>query len=243
MQEITVMFAHRGKLMLITLCISASIIMIWLFAHTFFPGLWDIFRPNNELEIADYLRTQGRWKGLVCVFVISFVQLVSIVLPANLIQIASGLIFPWWLAFFACFLGFITANAAVFLLAHKVGKSLQNHFIKSPGAVRLIKKLHTGDPVIIIALAILLPGIPKGIVPYIAASMDIPFRNFMLAVSSVCWIRILLNCVAGYMFIHGNYIFSILFVLAELLISFVVYKNGDRISDAAHRITGRRKHN
>lgn len=243
MQEITVMFATRGKLMLITLCICASAVIIWLFAHTFFPGLWDMFKPNNELEIADYLHTQGRWKGILCAFVMSFVQLVSIVLPANLIQIASGLIFPWWLAFIACFLGFIAANAAVFLLANKVGRKIQNHFIKSPAAVRLIKKLHTGDPVIIIALAILLPGIPKGIVPYIAASMDIPFKSFMFAISSVSWIRILLNCTAGYLFIHGNYIFSVLFVLAELLISFVVYKTGDKISDTAHRLTGRGQQN
>ncbi|MBO5565155.1 MAG: hypothetical protein J5935_06030 [Lachnospiraceae bacterium] len=48
------------------------------------------------------------------------VQVISIVVPGIAVQIAAGIIYAWWKAFFACYIGFVCGHALVFFIVRRI---------------------------------------------------------------------------------------------------------------------------
>ena len=70
------------------LAIAAVITLtIWLIVRLFgkqFTVLFQMLNRGDEDEIAAYLNAQGKWQGMLSIYLISILQVVSIFIPGHI---------------------------------------------------------------------------------------------------------------------------------------------------------------
>lgn len=200
-------------------------ILAWIaFGDTFrdLPHLLKVLRKGNAEEVEAFLQEQGRWKGLLVIFFFSIIQVISIIIPGMAIQIAAGVIYGWFEAFIACYLGFVTGNCLVFMFARRIGGGIGNKLMKRQKDSWLMGKINSTKPEFVFGMACLIPGIPNGIIPYIAATSKIRTIGYALAVAATSWLQIVLNCLAGQFLISGEYLFMILSFAAQIALILIM---------------------
>lgn len=69
-----------------------------------------------------------------------FVQIITIALPSVPIQVAVGVIFGTWRGFLVCYLGYISANALIFISVRKLGAKLEQLLPGKPVEKRAARK-------------------------------------------------------------------------------------------------------
>lgn len=209
--------------------ILLTIYLIYVFFGDFFHTLFELLEHGNEEEIAAYLNSQSQFGGMVALFFISILQVVSIVIPGMIIQITGALIYGWWKSFLVCWLGFTAGNALVFGVARVFGKSIEIAVDKKGNTTWLQKMIKKGNPILVFAVACMIPGIPNGIIPYVAARCDITLKDYTMAVLASSWVQILINCIIGHFLIRGQWAYMILAIAVEAVIILLVIKNRDKI--------------
>ena len=215
--------------LLITLCILMAIGTVLLFIKLF-PGLLDIIRVNNEEAIAEYIRSQSIWKGYLCVVLMNVIQVVSIFLSGNIIYVSSGLIYTWYESFLICYLSFMFTNIAVYGFARTIGKAFEQRLEEGGRFEKIMNKVKSNNPAVIIFLANLLPGIPNGLCPYMAAFLKLDLKHFALTVGLSSWLQILLYCIIGHLIIRGNILASVLVAAIEWILAFICFLLRDKLS-------------
>lgn len=206
-----------------------------------FADLFHLLERGDEKEISEYLNRQGQWQGMFSVYFISILQVVSIVIPGMAIQIAAALIFGWWRAFIATYLGFVSGNILVFIVVRVMGNRIQGLIDTEREAGWLMSKINNANSSFVVALACLVPGIPNGIIPYVAASTDIKLKDFAFAIAASCWIQILLNCVAGYFIVMGQYLFLIISIILQILLIIFVATHREQVLKFIGSLRGNNK--
>ena len=202
----------------------AVVYLVWLAFGRMLPGLIPLLREGNEEAIEHYLAQQSGIKGIISVLLLSMIQVVSVVLPGMAIQVAAGVIYGWWKAILICYTGFVIANLLVFYFDRSVGGESGEIHVKG-WAASFLKKLMDMDPVYMVGIACLIPAIPNGIIPHIAARSKATLKQFAIGVAGCCWIQILTSCLAGSFIIQGEWLFTILCIGAQvLLIAFIVWR-------------------
>ncbi len=205
-----------------------ALLVMYLIWHAFgsmLPGLLPLLREGDQQAITAYLAEQSGVKGIVCVILLSMIQVVSIVLPGMAIHVAAGVIYGWWKAFLMCYFGFVSANTGVFIFAKKVKTNTLQRVSMGKRSVWLMEKLKSTKPPFMVAIASMIPAIPNGIIPYIAAQSDISVKDFTLAIMAGCWIQILTSCIAGSFIIQGDWLFTIItFIIQVIVIGIVIWK-------------------
>ncbi len=213
------------RVVIVLLCTALIFLLIYQSFGTMIPGLIRVLKSGNEKEIADYLSNAGKLDGMLCTIVLQMVQVISIVIPGMPIQIAAGMVYGAFRAFLFTYFGYVSANVIVFAVARHIGTGLVENISFKKKSSWLENKFKTIRPEFVVSLACLMPAVPNGIVPYLAARTQITYINFTLAVAMGSGIPILLSCLTGHFILKGNYTFSIIsIVLLWTLIIFVVRK-------------------
>ena len=211
---------------------AASALTLFLLFRTigsFFSEIYVILRHGSQAELMEYLSRRSQLGGLTILYFMSVLQVISIILPGILIQVSGALIFGWWKSFIVCWLGFVSGNALVFIAARIMGKQMSEMLSLDRKNTWLVRQMNRHDPAFVTALACMVPGIPNGIIPYIAARTRLYLHEFIYAVAESCWIQILLNCIAGHFLIRGQYAFTIFAIILQVVILLVIAKNRDRL--------------
>ncbi len=196
--------------------------LIWSAFGDMFPTLARLLRRGDEAAIEAYIQEEGFWKGAVTVVLLSALQVFSIVFPGLAIQIAAGVIFGGVRAFFMCYTGFVLGNLLVFVIARRMGTHIQGLVTINRKDSWIRDKMRSAHPAFVVAICDLLPGLPNGIVPYMAAQSRIRLRDFLLAVAGVSWIQIMLNCAAGGFLQEGEFFFMALTIVIQVVIFVLV---------------------
>lgn len=223
-----------GKTALICLLCAIVSLIVYFIWQAYGDHIVEIFRlleRGDQEEITEYLRATSRTQGFLLLYVFSILQVVSVVFPCMVIQVAGALIFGWGKSFLLCWLGFVSGNILVFIVARKLGKHISIVLSKNenPKENWLLQKINNGNPIFVVMLACMVPGVPNGIIPYIASQTKIRCKSYALAVAASSWIQILLNCIAGDFLAQGEYLFMILAFALEITIVIVVAKNRDKL--------------
>ena len=74
----------------------------WLVYRAFGPvvlEVWQILQSGNQSDLANYIQEQGHYGAYIALFMISVLQVVSVILPGVIIQFAGAFLFGWWRAF------------------------------------------------------------------------------------------------------------------------------------------------
>lgn len=180
------------------------IFLIWTLFGQRLKELFLLLQHGNEQEIGDYLNAAGEKSGLLSVFFMSVLQVVSIFIPGMAIEVVAGVIYGWLKAFIMTFSGFVFGNVLVFFVARKLGRRINDILDLRSHNSWITEKINRFSPPFVLAMAYLVPGVPNGIVPYIAARVDIRGKTFAKAVAASSWMQILCNCIAGHYLIRRN---------------------------------------
>ena len=209
-----------GRLLLFLGAIALGVFIIWQAFGDIIPQLVRLLKEGNEDEIERFLIEEGSWKAVAAVVFLAMLQVASIVFPGFAIQIAAGIIYGWWRAFLMCYTGFVLGNAVIFLIARRLGTHInglvQFNMGKDKWGIR--EKMKSARPAFVVAVVNLLPILPNGIIPYIAANSPIRFHSYCLAIMVSCWVQIFFNCIAGQFLIQGQYFFMVLAIGAQIAI-------------------------
>ena len=165
------------------------ILIVCLFA--FF--LKDILVPFIKLEIAndmdgakELLRSKGVL-GFFAVTLIEALQMVVIFIPAEFIQISSGLSYPLWLAVLLCDLGVCLGATIIYVLV-RTFKFSNDTYEKKKKTIDAIsndkKNKKAKSTVLLLYFLFLMPLIPFGAICYYGSSTKIGYRKYILTVAT-----------------------------------------------------------
>lgn len=215
-------------LILIALIVLTGVICWFMFKDVLVEMI-ALIRSGDEQQLSAFLAGQSLFNGLAALFLVSILQVVSIVLPGPVFQVAGAVIFGWWRSFLVCWTGFVCGNGLVFFLARFFGRSLTEALGLEQKNGWLLNKMNSADPRFVTALACMIPGIPNGIIPYVAQRCDMRLYSFVFAIAASSWINILLNCIAGHFLARGEYMFTFIAFGLQLVILAVVAMNKEKI--------------
>ena len=173
---------RRGEKVAI-LAILAAILLLF----TFF--LKDIMIPLIRLQLARdmagvqaLLADKGLLGGL-SVMLVEALQMVVIFIPAEFIQISSGLSYPLYVAVPLCDLGVCLGATIIFLLV-RLFKFRSSLFERRRGAIeRVSAELHERNSVLLLYLLFFMPIIPFGAICYYGSG-KLPYHKYILTVAT-----------------------------------------------------------
>lgn len=215
-----------------------TILIILLILQRMLPGFIDILENGDRLEIMEYLRSFGSVRGVLLGFLLQFMQIISIIFPGAPIQIAMGVVFGTWLGFAICVSGYVAANMLVFWLARKLGNGMDKIL---PVKQRKVESIITKSeyPEFMVFLACLVPLLPNGIVPYIAARTNLDLKHYFFSVFFGCIPFMLLLCAVGNNILEGDYLWAAIFGSIIILSIILLYIFRARVISQALRIRNR----
>ncbi|MEG0750981.1 MAG: VTT domain-containing protein [Oscillospiraceae bacterium] len=206
--------------------VVAGIVLVLLLAIVlilshFLPELIPVLKRGNETEIEEYIRSGGTINGVLITVFLCFFQVISVFFPGTPIWIAVGIVFGWFKGYLVCHLSFVAANLTVFTLSRKLSGKLDEIFVSSSEEKKIKFLTDTGNPAFMVVLGCMIPIVPNGSVPYLAARTDIKLKNFFLAVMFGSFPQILAYCAIGNRLLMGDYLFAGL-ILGSILVSVIL---------------------
>jgi len=197
-------------------------ILVWVAFGNKIPGLIPLLKEGDGQKIADYLSQETGIKGIIAVILLQGIQVASIVMPGMAIQVAAGLIYGWLEGFLMCYCGFVLSNWLIFLFARKMGSDRIKDVSMGKTSQWLMEKLNGTKPQFMVVIANMVPAIPNGVIPFIAAKTSITAKEYVKAVAMGSWLQILTSCAAGQFIIRGQWLFTGLAIAFQCLIIVVI---------------------
>lgn len=171
-----------------------SVALIVLTLLVFF--LKDIFFPFIKLEIhkdidgaKELLRSKG-WLGFITVSLVEALQMVVIFIPAEFIQLSSGMSYPWWLAIILCDFGVILGSSIIYFLVN-LFKFDGDIFNKGSKISKYEKQSKVNNAIVLTYVLFIMPIIPFGAICYWLSNKKIPYWKYVLVcatgvIPSIC---------------------------------------------------------
>jgi len=163
------------------------ILIICLFA--FF--LKDILIPFIKLEIAndmDGAKELLGSKGILGFFAVALIealQMVVIFIPAEFIQISSGLSYPLWLAVLLCDLGVCLGATIIYILVRTFKYRNETYEKKKKTIDALDKKnKKSKSTMLLLYFLFLMPLIPFGAICYYGSSTKLGYKKYIFTVAT-----------------------------------------------------------
>ena len=158
--------------------------------------LKDIFFPFIKLEInKDFdgakalLKSKG-WLGFITVSLVEALQMVVIFIPAEFIQLSSGMSYPWYLAILLCDVGVILGSSIIYGLVH-LFKFDGDIFNKGSKITQYEKKIKAKNAVILTYILFIMPIIPFGAICYWFSNKKVSYWRYVITcatgvIPSIC---------------------------------------------------------
>ena len=160
----------------ISLAVIAFVILIalWLVVEIlriYAPGVWAAFSSGNGNALETCFEGADTGYSVFLLWVLSFVQILSIVLPAMPVQLVAGIVLDPWLGTAVCLTAYFAAHMAVFTAAKRAHKLLGTIAASNPKLQKLMNTLSVSHNRTYLTVVVLLaPGLPNGMIPYAAAN-------------------------------------------------------------------------
>lgn len=204
-----------------------------------FVGLGFLLLSGGNLEIIksvitgnlsghaaqDRLRDMGI-RGYITVSLLAALQVVLTFLPAEPVQVLSGLAFGFPTGLILCTIGVFVGNTVVFLLYRKYGAGLREYFDKK-FEFDLGACVPMGKLTVVIFILYFLPAIPYGLICLFAAMMGMKFPRFIVTTVLGAIPSVVIGVGLGHVAMHTSWFVSlfVLLLLLSLLTPILVYRD------------------
>lgn len=201
------------------------------------------FENHTNEELRNKLSELGM-RGHVTVVILSMLQVVLTFLPAEPVQVLSGVAFGFPIGLLLCSIGVLLGNTLVYLVYRTYGDGMREYFVKNL-KLDFDKLSKSKRAILLIFILYFLPAIPYGMICFLAASMGMKFPRYIIittlgAIPSVC-----IGVGLGHIAISTSWIFSIL-IFAILISLIIVLMNKrdyifEKVNEFAERGKGGKK--
>ena len=202
-----------------------TILLIYFAFGRSFRSLLPLIQEGDTDAIVTYLSGEDAIMGMVSVALLSALQVASVFIPGMAIHIAAGVLYNGWKAFFLCYGGFVGGNMAVFYFVRRLGKGSPYNINLGTVGTKIMDLLNAAPPMFMVSTAFMIPGVPNGIVPYVAAKSGLTYRQYFIGTAIGSWMQILASCMAGNFLIRGNIMFSVIAISIQwVALALVIWK-------------------
>ncbi len=177
---------------------------------------------SNE-EIQEHLSGFGI-RGQITLAILSMLQVIIAVLPAEPVQVIAGLTFGFWVGLLVCTIGVIAGNTIIFILYKFFGDRLREYFDKKLD-IDLEGVGNSATVALVIFILYFLPAIPYGMICFLAATLKIKYPRYIIvttlgAIPSVC-----IGVGLGHVALASSWIVSVaIFAVLVVLLAFIMIK-------------------
>lgn len=220
---------NKNKIIKFLIYIVCFLVAGLLFYKTFVPlapHLWEALKSGDETQIEAFLKESGELKGLIYLFLLQAIQVISIVLPGAPIEIAGGMAYGFLKSFITCHLSFVLANVIIFAF----GRRVRSDFIDGEKTAKVFEVLSKGDPFVMLILCFMVPVMPNGIIPYAASATRISGIKYALSVFLGSSVQIFMMCAIGRKILVHDYLFMVIIIVLDFIAMFFLYKYKDKIN-------------
>ena len=235
------------SLLLILLVLIIAVGLIVELLRLYVPGIWAAFSSGDQNALQTCFDGQNKVYSAGLLWLLSFVQVLSIVIPSMPIQLVSGVVLGPGLGSAVCLTASVASHMAVFGIASRAKQLLHAMAEAYPKLGKTLNTLAVNrNRTYYTVMVLLAPGLPNGIIPYAAANSGIKaylyFSALLIALPLPTWI----TCMAGGLILSGDWVFSIV-MLAVLygIVGFLFLKRDslpEKIRGVFHR-AGNQKSN
>lgn len=233
------------KIIINTVLIAVIALLLYISLNSILPGFIEILAEGDEVELQKYLQSFRTFDGYLVGFLLQFIQIITIFLPSAPIQIATGFIFGTWKAFIVCYLGYVSANAVIFLVGRALDggleKLLPSNSNKSINSNKAQKILNSKYPAFTVFLASILPLIPNGVIPYTASKTKMKFSSFIISVGIGCIPTVYTVCAVGGELHTFDYLTAALMVLPLFALTGILFWQKNNLISVYEKILKRLK--
>ncbi len=176
--------------------------------------------PREDLQ--DLLAEMGI-RGYATIGILSMFQVLFTFLPAEPVQVISGISFGMWWGCLICFIGVVVGNTLLYILYKIFGDRLSNYFQSNAefdfAIARRSKKV-----ALIICILYFLPAIPYGMICLFTASLDIKFPKYILLTSLGSIPSICIGVGLGHLASSLSWVLSVSIFVLLVIALIVVFK-------------------
>jgi len=230
---------HVGRIVVVVVIIALALGLIYLSFWETMPQLLSLLQDGDAAALEAYLHSIDTLSGLLCLALLQILQVISVVLPGAPIHIAGGIVYGTWQSFFVCHLSSVAANVVVFMTARRLGRKLDEFMPAEKKSTRLDFLLKSDNPAYMTAVACLVPILPNGFIPYVAAKTKITAFQFALAIYFGSFLPVLILCAAGSKILKGGYVASAILLISLFILVFFLAKFKDRILRLLNRLSAK----
>lgn len=164
---------------IIIFCVALLVLglLIYFLSDIFFPFIR--LEAKQDFEGAKQLLIENGVIGFLTVSLIEALQMVVIFIPAEFIQLSSGMSYPWWLAMILCDLGVATGCSIIYFLVN-VFRFNGDIFNKENKIKKYEQRSKTRNTMIFMYILFIMPVIPFGAICYYGSSKKIPYHKYLL---------------------------------------------------------------
>ena len=164
------------KIVILSLMILIITILVFFLKDIFIP-LIKLEISNNKEGAKELLESKGIL-GFITVSIIEALQMVVIFIPAEFIQLTSGMTYPWFLALILCDLGVMLGSSIIYFIVH-VFKFNGDIIYKSSKIERYEKRMKTNNAMLFMYILFIMPIVPFGAVCYYGANKKLPYHKYL----------------------------------------------------------------
>lgn len=187
----------------------AAIALVVELLSLYVPGLWAAVSRGDENALRACLEGQNRLYSGGLLWLLSFIQVLSIVIPSLPIQLAAGMALGTWTAFAVTFTASVAAHMTAFAIACRAKKLLVCIAGDYPKVGKVLHSLSVPrNRTYYTVMLLLAPGLPNGAIPYAAANAGLKAWLYLAAVTVALPAPIWMICAAGDMALSGNLLSS-----------------------------------
>ena len=200
-----------------------ALLMVFLFYGKNFEVLKSFFEEKpTQAGIKEKMAKFG-WRGKVTVTILAMLQVVLTFLPAEPIQVISGIAFGFNTGLLLCTLGVIIGNTLIFCMYKAFGDKLSDYFDKNLN-INFAKLGRSCKATLFVFILYFLPAIPYGMICFLAATLRMKFPRYIVvtvlgAIPSVC-----IGVGLGHMAMNSRWqislcLFAVLVVLLAIMLA------------------------
>ena len=230
----------KKRFFIIALIFIIAIALVAFVIVSVGPALLKAGQAGGQEEIEKYLCSFGGL-GIFVAAILQMVQVFLIFLPAAPIQIATGIVYGIFEAIVICYISFCAANMIIFWCARNIGNTIEQLLItkKEESKFNFLNKIK--NPTIMVILAYIMPALPNGFVPYLAARTPITFKQYSVSLCVASLPGVILFCTIGNRLVNGDFTVAAIIFVALLLLAVLMIVYKEKITNLADRIWGKIK--
>ncbi len=232
----------KGKLKSLLVILVALAAVVGLFVFMFSGDNAEIvkslFNDNlSEGEFKEKLQSFGI-RGAVTLSLLSMMQVVLTFLPAEPVQVLSGIGYGFGYGFLICLIGVILGNTVIYILNKACGSKVSKYFHKNID-LDFDKLRHSKKVAFFVLLLYFLPAIPYGMICFFSASLDLKYPKYILLTTFGSSVSIVIGVSMGHLAMSTSWIISIIVfcVLVALIVILAVKRKAlfKKVNDMIHK--------